>query len=208
MPRLRVEFCSLGSGRGRLGGQVDLPAAEPLSTVTLEVGPSPTAPENRPVVPAGQGTVFARLVAVESALYLDIGAAPDPAAEPRILLLPGASHLVHALPGQSVAAMLAGDLSVTVDSGATAVLDRSGTLAAGGAAQQACPANPGRRFLLVANPDATRTFWFSIGATGSAGAGSVQIGPGGAFVFDKIVPSGAVSIFGAAAGQPFTVTEA
>jgi hypothetical protein len=104
--------------------------------------------------------------------------------------------------------MLAGDLSVTADSGATNLTDRSGTLSAGSTPQQACPANPGRRFLLVANPDATRTFWFSTAGTGSAGAGSVQVGPGGAFVFDKIVPAGAVSIFGAASGQPFTVTEA
>jgi hypothetical protein len=208
MPRLRVEFCSLGSGRGRLGGQVDLPAAEPLGSLTLEVGASPPAPDDRPIVPAGQGTVFARLLAVETALFVAIGASPDPTAEPRILLLPGAPHLVHALPGLAIAAVLAGDLSVTADSGATALTDHSGTLALGGTAQQACPANPGRRLLLVANPDPTRTFWFSTSSLGSAGAGSVQVGPGGAFVFDKIVPAGAVSIYGAASGQPFTVTEA
>ena len=208
MPRLRVEFCSLGSGRGRLGGQVDFPAGEPLGSATLEVGTSATSPENRPIVPAGQGTVFARLLAVENALYVDLGTAPDPTAEPRLLLLPGIAQLVHALPGQAIAAVLAGDLSITADSGATNLTDRSGTLSAGATPQQACPANPGRRFLLVANPDATRTFWFSMAGTGSAGAGSVQVGPGGAFVFDKIVPAGPVSIFGAASGQPFTVTEA
>jgi hypothetical protein len=208
MPKLRIEFCSLGSGRGRLGGQVDCPASEPIASVTLDVGATPTLAGSRPAVPAGSGTVFARLLAVESAVYVDIGSAPDPTAEPRILLLPGRPQTVHALPGQTFAAMLAPDLSVTADSGASALADRSGTIATGGTAQQACPANPGRRFLLVANPDETRAFWFASGAVASIGAGSVQVGPGGAFVFDKVVPSGALSIYGAAAGQPFTVQEA
>ena len=46
MPKLRVEFCSYGSGRGRLGGQIDLPSGEPLGSVTLEVGASPTTRAN------------------------------------------------------------------------------------------------------------------------------------------------------------------
>jgi hypothetical protein len=208
MPKLRVEFCSYGSGRGRLGGQIDLPSGEPLGSVTLEVGASPTSPESRPLVPTGNGTVFARLLAVESAVYVDLGAPPDPSGEPRFLLLPGRPQLVHALPGHFVAAMLAGDVSITADSGATGLTDRSGTIAAAGTPQQACPANAGRRFLLVANPDETRTFWFAAGVTATPGAGSLQVGPGGAMVFDKVVPSGAVSVFGAAAGQPFTVAEA
>lgn len=208
MPRLRVEFCSLGSGRGRLGGQVDLASAEPLGSVTVEVGSAPTAPENRPAVPSGAGTVFARLVAIEAALYADLGTAPDPTAEPRILLLPGDAHLVHAAAGQTLSAVVASDLSVLADSGTAATADRSGTVASGGTAQQACAANPSRRLLLVANPDEVRSFWFSPSGTASAGAGSIQVGPGSAIVFDKVVPSGAVSVFGAAAGQPFTVAEA
>jgi hypothetical protein len=171
MPKLRVEFCSFGSGRGRLGGQVDLPSGEPLGSVTLEVGASPTSPESRPLVPTEKGTVFARLLAVESAVYVDLGAPPDPSGEPRILLLPGRPQLVHAFAGHSLAAMLAGEVSITADSGATGLTDRSGTIAAAGTPQPACPAKAGRRFLLV-------------------------------------VPSGVVSIVGAAAGQPFTVAEA
>ena len=208
MPRLRVEFCSLGSGRGRLGGQVDVPAAEPLGSVTLDVTAAATASGSRPVVPTGAGTVFARLLAAESALYVDIAPTPDPASEPRILLLPGRPQLVHVLPGHALAAMLAADVPLFADSGAIAPVDRSGTVAAAATAQQACPANALRRFLLVANPDDARTFWFSTSGPASSGAGSVQVGPGGAFVFDKFVPSGAVSVFAPAGGQPFTVTEA
>ncbi len=208
MPRLRVEFCSLGSGRGRLGGRVDLPAAEPLGSVTLEVAPVPTLAARRPIVPAGAGTMFARLLAAESAVYVDFGVSPDPASEPRLLLLPGRPQLVHVLPGQALAAMLAADVAVSADSGSVTPADRSGTVAAAATAQQACPANALRRFLLVANPDDARSFWFSTAGPASSGPGSVQVGPGGALVFDKLVPAGAVSIYAIAAGQPFTVTEA
>jgi hypothetical protein len=208
MPRLRVEFCSLGGGRGRLGGQVDLPAGEPLASVTLDVTPTATPAESRPAVPAGAGTVFVRLLAVDSAVYVDIAASPDPTTEPRMLLVPGRPYDLHALPGQAVAAILAADVPVHGDSAAISPTDRSGTVGTGGAAQQACPANAFRRFLLVANPDETRAFWFSTAGAAAQGAGSIQVGPGGAFVFDKVVPAGAVSIFGPSAGQPFTVTEA
>lgn len=208
MPKLRVEFCSLGSGRGRLGGQVDLPAAEPLGSMTLDVSAAPTPPGSRPAVPVGSGTIFARLLATESAVYVGLGAPPDAASEPRLLLLPGRPQLVHALPGQTLAAMAAADIAVHADSGAVAPADRSGTVAAGGTAQQACAANALRRFLFVANPDDARAFWFSTAGPASSGAGSVQVGPGGAFVFDKVVPAGALSIYAAAAGQPFTVQEA
>lgn len=208
MPKIRIEFTSLGAGRGRLGGQVDLPEGEPLGSMTLEVAATPTASGSRPVVPSGAGTVFATLLATEAALYVDIGVAPDPASEPRLLLLPGRPRHVHVTSGHAISAMLAADVPVGAESGAVAVTDRSGTLAAGGAAQQACPANPWRRFLLIANPDDARTFTFRTDAVAGTGSGNILVGPGGAFVFDKLVPAGAVSIFAAAAGQPYTVKEA
>ena len=208
MPKLRIEFLLFGAGRGRLGGQVDLPAGEPLGSVTLDVTGAPTAAENRPLVPSGAGTVFARLLSTDAALYVDIGAPPDPGTEPRLLLLPGRAQLLHVAGGHSVSAVIAGDVSVSSDSGTASLLDRSGTLAAGAAAQQACPSNHARRILIVSNPDDARTFWFNTTGPASAGASSVQVGPGGAFIFDKVVPSGAVSIYGASIGQPFTVKEA
>ena len=208
MPKLRHEFCALGSARGRLGGQVDLPAAEPLASAILDLGSSPTLPGSRPVVPSGVGTVFIRLVALEHAAYVALGPSPDPTAEPRILLLPGRPQILHAPPGALVSAMLAPDMGVQAGSGAVGGTDRSGTMSAGGTAQQVCPANAFRRYLLIANPDEARTFWFSSSGPASTGAGSIAVGPGGAFVFDKVVPAGAISVYAASAGQPFTVTEA
>lgn len=86
--------------------------------------------------------------------------------------------------------------------------DRSGTIAAGGTAQQAAAANGPRRLLIIANPSESATFLFRLDGTATGGFGDISVGPGGAFVFDTIVPSGAVSIYGAITGQPFTVKEA
>ena len=208
MPKLRVEFTSVGSARGRLGGQVDARTGEPLGAVTLEVTSSPTASGDRPLVPSGLGTVFAEFTALEAPAYVDIGPAPDPTLEPRLLLQPGRPKLVHVMAGHAVSAIAAPDVPLPASISPVGATDRSGTLAAGGSAQQACAANPTRRLLLIANPDDNRAFWFN--TTGAAGGSScsVQVGPGGAFVFDRVVPSGAVSVFGPSAGQPFTVKEA
>lgn len=87
--------------------------------------------------------------------------------------------------------------------------DRSGTITAGGTAQQAAAANASRTFLMITNPSATATLYFS--TTGTAAvetAGSTAVGPGGGYVFDVRVPVGAVSVIGATTGQPFTVKEA
>lgn len=208
MPKIRIEFCTYGGGRGRLGGQVDVPESEPLGSVSLDVTASPTPAGSRPVVPSASGTVFATLLATDAALYVDVAAAPDPASEPRLLLLPGRPQLVHVTPGQAVAAIIASDVSVLADSGAVALSDRSGNVASGGTAQQVCAPNATRRILVVANPDDTRSFTFRTDGPASNGAGSLLLGPGGAFVFDKVVPSGDISILGAATGQPFTVKEA
>jgi hypothetical protein len=202
MPILRLEFFRLGVARGRLGGQVDLREAEPLAGCSLEVTAIPTSGPGRPMVPEGGGTVFADLWAVGAPLYVDVGVAPDPASEPRMLVVPGERLRVHATPGHRVSAVLASDL------GLSGPVDRSGVLAAAGAAQQACGANAFRRLLIVSNPDGESAFWFSTTGPAAPGAGSHQVGPGGAFVFDRIVPSGAVSVVGQVAGQPFTMKEA
>lgn len=209
MAKLRVEFTNLGGARGRLGGQIDLREAEPLGSTTLEVGTSATPAESRPAVPTGRGTVFAELLAVDAPVYVDIAASPDPSVEPRLLLLPGRPQRVHVSAGQTISALVAtSDLPFASDPCAIALTDRSGAITAAGTAQQACAANASRKILLVANPDGANTFWFRTEAAATAGAGSVQVGPGGAFVFDKVVPSGAVSVLGPVSGQPFTVKEA
>lgn len=207
MAKLRIEFIALGSARGRLGGQVDAPSQKPLGTVTLDVTAILTAPEARPIVPVGAGTVFARLSALDVPIYVDIGAPPDPASEPRLLILPGAPSLLHVAPGHALAALLALDVPFSADPLVVSMIDRSGTLVLGGAAQQACPAKADRKLLMVANPDERRAFWFNITGSAANAAGSVQVAPGAAFIFDKAVPGGAVSIYGAFTGQPFTAKE-
>ncbi len=209
MAKLRVEFTNVGGARGRLGGQVDLREAEPVGSVTLDVGTSATSVGTQPAVPTGRGTVFAELLAVDAPIYVDIAAVPDPTVEPRLLLLPGRSQRVHVVAGQTISAVVStSDLPFASDPCAVLLTDRSGSVAAAGAAQQACAANSSRKILLVANPDAANAFWFRTDGAASAGAGSLQVGPGGAFIFDKVVPSGAVSILGPVSGQPFTVKEA
>ena len=212
MAKLRIEFTAIGGARGRLGGQVPAREAEPLGATTLDVTASATSAGSRPVVPSDQGTIFADLLAVDAAIYVDVGVTPDPTVEPRLLLLPGRPQRVHALAGTVISAILATDVAapyLTQDQPlAAALTDRSGTIVAAGTAQQACAANAARRFLLVANPDDTRTIWFNPTAVAANGAGSLQVGAGAAILFDKVVPSGAVSVYGATAGQPFTVKEA
>lgn len=208
MGKLRVEFCVLGPGRGR-----EARDAEPLGATTLDVSATPTAAGSRPAAPASSGTVFADLTALDVAMYVDVGATADPAAEPRLLLLPGRPQRVRVGAGDAVSAVLATDVGAAALPSqdqplATVLTDRSGTVAAGGTAQQACAANASRRFLLVSNPSDASIFWFNVSGPAGNGAGSLPVGPGAAFVFDKVVPSGAVSVFGPAAGQPFTVKEA
>lgn len=110
MAKLRIEFSSLGGGRGRLGGQIDAREEEPLGSVTLEVGTAATSPAGRPVVPSGAGTVFAELLAADAAIYVDLGPSPDPTVEPRLLLRPGGTQRVRVTPGHRLAAILAGDI--------------------------------------------------------------------------------------------------
>lgn len=207
MAKLRIEFTTLGGARGRLGGQIDAREARALGATTLDVSDTPTPTGQRPTTPSGLGTVFAELTA-DAPVYVDIGPAPDPTSEPRLLVIPGRMQRIHVDEGRLVSAVLAGDAPFRPDPVAVTMIDRSGIIAAGGTAQQACAANASRRLLLASNPDQSRTLWLRTDGVATPGAGSLQLGPGGAFVFDKVVPAGAISIIGAATGQPFTVQEA
>ncbi len=87
--------------------------------------------------------------------------------------------------------------------------NRSGTVAAGGAAQQAAPANPERRYLLVQNPTASPdTLWVRFGATATAASPSIELPPGATLVFEaEFVPTDSVSVIAATPGTPFTAWE-
>jgi len=87
------------------------------------------------------------------------------------------------------------------------ITDYSGTVTTGGTAQTARAANVNRRYLMVANPDATTDLFFSVSGTATTGAGSVRLPAGTGVIFDAQTPTGAVSVLSATTGKAFTVQE-
>jgi len=82
--------------------------------------------------------------------------------------------------------------------------DRSGSIAAGGTAQQLAPANPNRRFLRGQNLS-TGDLWLNeVGGSASAATPSYRVPAGGTF---GINTNQAVSIWGATTGQAWSATE-
>jgi hypothetical protein len=90
-----------------------------------------------------------------------------------------------------------------------ALTDRSGTITAGGTAQQAAAVNAARKYLLVQNPtDGAESFWFSADATAVAASPSVEVAPGVTLTFEgSFVPSSAISVIAATTGTAFTIKE-
>jgi len=96
---------------------------------------------------------------------------------------------------------------VTANGGA--LTDGSGTITAGGTAQQVFASQPGRAYLIIQNLDAAETMYVNIGAAATAGSGSFQLLSGGSLVFENgYIPSGSVSIIAATTGHKFTAKEA
>jgi hypothetical protein len=85
-------------------------------------------------------------------------------------------------------------------------LDRSGTVAAAGAAQQIAAKNVGRRGFMIQNlSDAA--LWFDTLAAAVAGAPSFRLAPGAIYETPAhAVPVGAISVCGTA-GQSFSARE-
>lgn len=127
MLRLRVEFLTMGAGRGRLGGQVDVGEARPLGAAAVDVGATPSAAIS---VPDMVGQVFADLSVTGGSVYVAVGTSPDPTSEPRCLLTPGRSRCLHVQSGQSIVAVSAADVSQAEAVGG-AVTSASPTLNAG-----------------------------------------------------------------------------
>lgn len=88
--------------------------------------------------------------------------------------------------------------------------DGSGTITAGGTAQNLfAGATPPHGFLLC-NPDAAETLWFSLSTTAAAnGQGSLSLAPmGGLFVSPAgMVPFHAISVVAATTGHKFTAVQ-
>lgn len=85
--------------------------------------------------------------------------------------------------------------------------DRSGTITAGGTAQQIMSSNATRLHLLVQNVSDTDQ-WICWTGTATAGAGSVKLAAGASYENPAhFCPTGAVSIFCSTTGKAFTATE-
>jgi hypothetical protein len=86
--------------------------------------------------------------------------------------------------------------------------NRSGTITAGGTRQAtAAVANPNRTYLELHNPG-TADLYFALGANAAPSAG-ILLRPGGFRIYEgSYVYPGAVDVYGATTGQPFTVYEA
>lgn len=88
-----------------------------------------------------------------------------------------------------------------------AVTNRSGTLTAGGTAQQVMATNVARRYLLVQNVSAG-DLWLNFGSTAVQAQPSVKLPPDAALVMEAgFVSTELVSIIGATTGQAFVAKE-
>lgn len=90
-----------------------------------------------------------------------------------------------------------------------ALVDHSGTIANGGAAQTVMAANTSRRYLLIENLS-SGDLWFNFTTTAVIGQPSLRLPPApSSFVMeDSPISSEAISIIGATTGQAFTAKEA
>jgi hypothetical protein len=95
------------------------------------------------------------------------------------------------------------------------LVDRSGTITTGAAAQDAAPANPARQYVMVQNieDDGGEALWVNFGADAGVGApGSIMLRAGGGSISFEgaraaICPAGRVSVTGATTGNSFTCKE-
>ncbi len=127
MLRLRVEFLTIGAGRGRLGGQVDVGEAKLLGAAAIDIASTPSTAIS---VPETGGQIFADMSVTGGSVYVAVGTSPDPNSEPRCLLTPGRSRCLHVQSGHSIVAIAAVDVSLAEAVGG-AVTSASPTLAAG-----------------------------------------------------------------------------
>lgn len=97
-------------------------------------------------------------------------------------------------------------MSVIVGSG---FKDRSGTITAGGAAQNALTQNAGRAHVSIFNVDTGEDLWVSfVGTAAIATQGSIKVPPGSLLVYEVgMVPSNALSVIAATTGHKFTIWE-
>lgn len=155
MARLRIQFATVGIGRGSLGGQIDDDEGLVVAATMLDVGPAATVAGSQPAVPSGAGgDVFARLTAVGAAIYVAVGLAPDPMAEPRFLVIPGLTIRIYVTAGQKLSAILATDLPANLQA-PLALVSAASPVGAAGSLDALSLNTHGALRVLAQNPDGT-----------------------------------------------------
>lgn len=98
-------------------------------------------------------------------------------------------------------------LPVALRAATVSYVDRSGTVASGGAAQVLAPAQPARRGFFVQNLS-SGDLWISSIGTALADQPALRIAPGQLYEAPAHgVPGSAISVFGATTGQSFAARE-
>lgn len=106
---------------------------------------------------------------------------------------------------QSLLQRIADNSDAPTPSGA--LTDRSGTITAGGTAQQVMAANAARQYLLYQNTSDTDQ-WINFGVVAVAASPSIKIAPSGSFEMERsFVSTQYVSVFCATTGKAFTAKE-
>lgn len=89
-----------------------------------------------------------------------------------------------------------------------AVTNRSGTITAGGTAQQLAAVLVTRRYLFIQNIDPGEDLWFNFTTTAVVGQPSIKLSPGAAFVMEgSFVSTELVSVIAATTGHAFVAKE-
>lgn len=122
-------------------------------------------------------------------------------------LITSGGGLPTTITGPLGAQAASGSLSVVPATGGTPT-DRSGTITAGGTAQQLAASNSSRRYLLIQN-QSTGNLYIRFTGTAAADQTSLRIAAGDYWESPPhYCPTSAVSIIGATAGQAFHSVEA
>lgn len=85
-----------------------------------------------------------------------------------------------------------------------ATTDKSGTITAGGSAQNAIASNASRKGWCIQNTDASEALYVRVGGTASATAGTKLTAGTQACSSPTLIDTGAVSVFAATTAHPFS----
>jgi hypothetical protein len=102
-----------------------------------------------------------------------------------------------------------GRQEVVIVPAVASLTDCSGTITAGGTAQQLAAANASRCYLLIQNVDPAEDLWIDFGTIAVASQPSIKLLPGGAFSMEgSFVTGQSVSVIAATTSHPYTAKEA